>query len=292
MTTQSAQKKSNKLADTKRSTPSLVPLDVGRTSRASPFVELVKPERTRDEIILSPDNRSIFAGLLEEFRKGDSLRRHGLRVKSNLLFCGPPGCGKSATAEAFANEIGLDLMIVRLDAVISSYLGETASNLKAVFEAVERSPCVLFFDEFDALARTREDASEHNEIRRVVNSLLMMIERFKGRGFIIAATNLETTLDQALWRRFDEVIYFDRPTLARVKAMLRLKTKTFPAAFDIEERAEELKDYSYAEIETVVSSAIKLAIIGRRKRISEQDFNKSLKDQVRRRRVQKKLTSQ
>jgi SpoVK/Ycf46/Vps4 family AAA+-type ATPase len=182
-------------------------------------------------------------------------------------------------------------MIVRLDAVISSYLGETASNLKAIFEAVERTPCVLFFDEFDALARTRTDANEHNEIRRVVNSLLMMIERFTGRGFIIAATNLEASLDQALWRRFDEVIYFEPPTVARIRTMLRLKTKNFTASFDIEARAEDLTGYSYAEIEAIILSSIKMAIINRRKRINEVDFNKALKNQIRRSKLQKKMNA-
>ena len=215
--------------------------------------------------------------------------RHGLNVRSRLLFCGPPGCGKSITAEAFANELNLNLLIVRLDSVVSSFLGETASNLRSVFEAAEKRPCVLFFDEFDAIAMARKNGTEHGELRRVVNSLLMFIERFKGRGFLIAATNLEASLDSALWRRFDEVVLFERPTPAKIKAMLKLKTKNFPADFNIENKAKELSGFSYSEIERVCIQAIKIAILNSRKTISQSDFEKSLKDEKRRRKIQKNL---
>lgn len=284
-------KKATVSPTSERATPSLVPLDIGRRSDALPYVELIEPHRSRDDVVLSPENRATFGKLLEEFRKGDTLRRHGLAVKSRVLFCGPPGCGKSATAEAFAFETGLDFLVVRLDAVISSFLGETAANLKAVFEAAERRPCVLFFDEFDALARTRTDTSEHNELRRVVNSLLMMIERFQGRGYVIAATNLESTLDAALWRRFDEVIYFEQPSLTRIREMLKLKTQGVSADFDLMCKAEALKGYSYAEIERVVLNAIKSSIMDNRKRIGETDFDLALKEEIRRRKIQKKIAS-
>jgi SpoVK/Ycf46/Vps4 family AAA+-type ATPase len=106
---------------------------------------------------------------MEEFRGADLLRRHGLEIRSKLLFCGPPGCGKTLTAEVFAHELGLPLVIARLDAIISSFLGETATNIRKVFESAAGQPCVLFLDEFDGLARARADGSEHNELRRVVN---------------------------------------------------------------------------------------------------------------------------
>jgi SpoVK/Ycf46/Vps4 family AAA+-type ATPase len=102
-------------------------------------------------------------------------------------------------------------------------LGETASNLRKVFDIAVQLPTVLFLDEFDALARARTDAMEHNEIRRVVNSLLMMIDRFAGKGLLIAATNLESSIDYAAWRRFAEVMLFDRPTLHQIKSPLRLR---------------------------------------------------------------------
>src|SRR5712671_3951808 len=122
----------------------LIPLKLARDNRFSHLVEIIEPKRTRAELILSTHNIRTFIGLMEEFRGADLLRRHGLRTRSKLLFCGPPGCGKTLTAEIFAHELGLPLAVARLDEVISSFLGETASNLRKLFDEVNRRPCVLF----------------------------------------------------------------------------------------------------------------------------------------------------
>ena len=185
----------------------------------------------------------------------------------------------------------MDLFVVRLDSIISSFLGETASNLRTVIEAAERRPCVLFFDEFDALARARTDSSEHNELRRVVDSLLVLIEEVKGKRFLIAAANLEDRLDAALWRRFDDDVLFERPTTARISQMLALKTRNFQAAFSIRDRAANLAGFSYAEIDRVCNAAIKSAILSRRKNISAADFDGALKDEQRRHRIQKRVAA-
>lgn len=140
---------------------------------AGDFIELIEPSHNHKDIILSPENIRVFLGLLKEFRRADEVRRRGLPVRSKLLFCGPPGCGKTLCAEIFASELGLPLYLVKIDRLISSYLGETAANVRKIFEFARKQPCVLFFDEFDALARARGDDSEHNELRRVVNSLLI-----------------------------------------------------------------------------------------------------------------------
>src|SRR5258708_4160365 len=161
---------------------------------AADFVERVEPRRTTNDIVLSATNVRVLLGLVKEFQRADDVRRHGLRVRSKLLFCGPSGCGKTLCAEVFAVELGLPLFVVKLDRLISSYLGETAANVRKIFEFARKQPCVLFFDEFDALARARDDSSEHNELRRVVNSLLLFIERIQPKGFLIAATNLRIGL--------------------------------------------------------------------------------------------------
>src|SRR4029077_14234277 len=115
------------------------------------------------DIVLNPDTRLLIKGIIEERRRSEELRRHRLPVSSRLLFAGPPGCGKTMCAEVVARELSLPLYSARIDVIISSFLGETASNLRRLFEFSARRPCVLFFDEFDALARTRTDATEHNE---------------------------------------------------------------------------------------------------------------------------------
>lgn len=268
----------------------LLPLNIVRNERFSGLVEVIEPRRQRDELILSPKNVRTFLSLLEEFRHGDRIRRHGLSVRSKLLFCGPPGCGKTITAEVFAFELGLPLLVARLDRLFSSFLGETASNISKVFEAVAETPSVLFLDEFDALARSRSDTSEHNELRRVVNSLLMLIDRFHGRGFLVAATNLEQSLDAAIWRRFDEVVVFERPQEREIRQFLKLKTRNFNADFAIELKAEKLKGLSYAEIERVCFNAIKRAIISGQKMISEPDFNIALREEQLRQEAQDRIS--
>lgn len=184
----------------------------------------------------------------------------------------PPGCGKTLCAEIFAGELGLPLYIVKLDRLISSYLGETASNVRKIFDFARKHPCVLFLDEFDALARSRADTSEHNELRRVVNSLLIFIDRIEPKGFLVAATNLGQALDSAIWRRFDEVVWFDRPDARMIRHFLRMKFKNVETTFDPLSFSPKLSGFSYAEIERVCVQSIKASIIDRRKTVSERDF--------------------
>jgi len=257
---------------------------------AGDFIERVEPRHTRQDIILSAENLRVFGGLLTEFRHATEIRRRGLEVRSKLLFCGPPGCGKTLCAEIFASEVGLPLYIVKLDRLISSYLGETASNIRKLFEFARKQPSVLFFDEFDALARTRDDSGEHNELRRVVNSLLIFIDRMAPKGFLIAATNLDQALDPAVWRRFDEVVWFEKPSPQMIRQYLRSKFKNVSVAFDPMEQAAPLIGLSFAEIERICLQAIKASIIARRKHVTQPDFDESLKDELRRKRDHDRLT--
>lgn len=250
---------------------------------ASDFVERVEPRHSKTDIILSAANVRVLLGLIKEFRRADDIRRHALPVRSKLLFCGPPGCGKTLCAEVFASELGLPLFVVKLDRLISSYLGETASNVRKIFEFARKQPCVLFLDEFDALARSRDDSGEHNELHRVVNSLLLFIDRIQPKGFLIAATNLDQALDPAVWRRFDEVVWFDKPDRPMIERFLRLKFKNVPTSFDPVSRGAAMEGYSYAEIERICLQAIKAMVIERRKQVQERDFNRALTDEARRR---------
>jgi SpoVK/Ycf46/Vps4 family AAA+-type ATPase len=262
------------------------------SSLTSNLVEYVEPTRHRDEVILSARNVGIFVSLIEEYRHADTFRRHGLPVRSKLLFCGPPGCGKTATAEVFARELGLPLFVARLDAIVSSFLGETATNLRKLFEEADRRPCVLFLDEFDALARTRKDESEHSELRRVVNSLLMLIDRYRGRGFVVAATNLDESLDPAVWRRFDEVIHFDLPKDRQIQQMVELKTRNFPLSFNLRDKLVKLRGLSYADIERVCLSAVKRSVLKHSRTVSEADFNIAIREERRRHAIRAHLTSE
>lgn len=252
-------------------------------NEAGDFVERVDPSHFKDEIVLSTGNLRLFHGLIQEFRKADQIRAHGLSIRSKLLFCGPPGCGKTFCAEVFAAEVGLPFFVVKLDRLISSYLGETATNVRKIFEFARRQPCVLFLDEFDALARSREDNSEHNELRRVVNSLLIFVDRLRPKGFMIAATNLDRSLDPAVWRRFDEVIWFEKPDVSMIERYLKLKFRNVATKFDPPEYAPELIDYSFAEIERVCVQAVKASIIDQRDVVVSSDIRQAIADEARRR---------
>lgn len=257
---------------------------------AGDFIELIEPQHDKHDVVLANENIRVFAGLLKEFRRADEIRRHGLPVRSKMLFCGPPGCGKTLTAEVFSSELGLPLYIVKLDRLISSYLGETATNVRKIFEFARKQPSVLFFDEFDALARARDESGEHNELRRVVNSLLIFIDRIQPKGFLIAATNLDQSLDPAIWRRFDEVIWFDRPNQAMIRRFLRMRFKNVTAAFDPVSRVADLEGHSYAELERISIQAMKSAVIDNRKEVRESDFRAAIADERRRRRGNSRLT--
>jgi SpoVK/Ycf46/Vps4 family AAA+-type ATPase len=250
---------------------------------AADFVERLEPRHTKNSIVLSAMNVRVLLDLVKEFRRREEIRRHGLPVRSKLLFCGPPGCGKTLCAEVFAAELGLPLFVVKLDRLISSYLGETAANVRKIFEFARKQTCVLFFDEFDSLARARDDSGEHNELRRVVNSLLLFIDQIHPKGFLIAATNLDQALDPAVWRRFDDVIWFEKPDRMMIDRFLRMKFKNVATAFDPAKHSAALEGYSYAEIERICLQTIKAMIVDRRKQVQERDFKRALGDEARRR---------
>lgn len=239
--------------------------------RSSLLVEVRTPRRFFEEMILSEENRQIIAGLLQEYRRGEVLKTHGLRPRTKLLFSGPPGCGKTMCAEVIASELGLPLLYTRFDAIISSYLGETAANLRKVFDYAARGTWVLFFDEFDAIGKSRDDSDEHSELRRVVNSYLQILDSFHSESLVIAATNHEGLLDSALWRRFDEVIHFERPTPSQISQLLRKKLANFPHDhLDLPSLVRNLKGLSHSDIERVCLDAIRYCIVHDIDKVSQQ----------------------
>ncbi|MFL9828083.1 AAA family ATPase [Rhodoplanes sp. SY1] len=249
---------------------------------ATDLIDAIEVTRGLGDIVLNTDGRQLIECIIEERRRSEELRRHRLPISARLLFAGPPGCGKTMCAEVVARELSLPLYSARIDVIISSFLGETASNLRRLFEFATRTPCVLFFDEFDALARTRADTGEHNELRRVVNSLLLMIERFKGPGVIIAATNLPQYLDEALWRRFDEIVSFEAPGEREISELLVRQFANFPANFELTAFVGKLTGMSYADIERICIDAIKKAVLKKRKSVSETEFAVALRQETRR----------
>jgi SpoVK/Ycf46/Vps4 family AAA+-type ATPase len=171
-------------------------------SRGRDFISEIIPRRRLEDLVLSDESRQGLRELIEEQHRADILRAHGLEPRSRVLLVGPPGTGKTTVAEALAEAVAVSLFVVRYEAIIGSYLGETASRLKRVFDYARMTPCVLFFDEFDAIGKERGDIHETGEIKRVVTSLLMQIDELPSYTIVAAATNHPELLDRAAWRRF------------------------------------------------------------------------------------------
>lgn len=227
------------------------------------LVDIQQPMRELNDIVLSDSSRSAIDEILLEHHRADVLRSHGLYPAQKLLFFGPPGCGKTLGAEVIASELSLPLVLVRLDSVVSSFLGETAANLRKVFDFISETPVVALFDEFDALAKSREDSSDHGELKRVVNTVLQLMDGYRGRSILIAATNHEGLLDSAIWRRFDEVVRFELPTLDQIKRLLSLKLSGVRREFNPEDSgvANLFKGMAHADIERVLRRAVKEMVL-------------------------------
>jgi SpoVK/Ycf46/Vps4 family AAA+-type ATPase len=231
--------------------------------RGLPLIDFREPQRTLDSLTLDQSTRVSIDLVIAENRQAEVLRTRGLRPSNKLLFCGPPGCGKTATAEALARELYLPLAVVRFESVVSSYLGETSANLAKVFEFARGRPVVMLFDEFDAIGRSRTDESEHGELKRVVNALLQLIDRFRGETVIVAATNHEGTLDSAIWRRFDEIVTFPKPDKAQIAEVLLRCLRQFgiEAGFNLGRFGATLVGMSHGDVEHIAVDALKQAVL-------------------------------
>lgn len=236
----------------------LRPLPKGRDDLD--LLDILQPRVSLAQVVLDSATSETIDGLLEEFRQRASLHAHGIEPRTTVLFVGPPGCGKSFTAEALAGELGLGLARVRLAAVVSSFLGETARNLEQIFAFLRKGSWVLLFDEFDMLARERGDRIDHGEVRRIVTALLQLVEDAHADSMVIATTNHPQLLDSALWRRFDEIVAFDPPELDQRVALLNSQLGAVRHDVDLDQAAERLAGYTHAEIERVCDDAVRLMV--------------------------------
>ena len=246
--------------------------------RRTPLVEVRHPDRFFRELVISEPQRQLLSRVIQEFRSWDILESNGLTPSQKLLFCGPPGCGKTATAEAISSEIGLPLLYARFDSIVSSLLGETAANLRKVFEYASQGNWVILFDEFDAIGRSRDDATEHGEIKRVVNSFLQMLDNFRSRSIVIAATNFEQSLDPALWRRFDEVLRFDMPQEEQIVSLMELRLKPLrQRSVRLKNLGVQLVGSSFGDVERICLDVLKTCALEGRTAMTEDDLKTSMK---------------
>jgi AAA+ superfamily predicted ATPase len=203
-------------------TGELTQIPIDQESRL-PIADIIYSNQAIDvQIVLNSSAYEQVDKFLVYYNNVDKLMKSGIDIPNTILLYGPPGCGKSKLASYICSKIKLPLVTARLDGMISSYLGNTSKNIRAIFEYAQTVPCILFLDEFDAIAKVRDDNNELGELKRVVNSLLQNIDQLKNGSIIIAATNHEHLLDPAVWRRFGFKIPIDVPDDASRKSLVSL----------------------------------------------------------------------
>jgi SpoVK/Ycf46/Vps4 family AAA+-type ATPase len=214
-----------------------------------------------EDVVLRLDARRVLNELVREFAGQAQLKSLRIRRRSKLLFHGPPGCGKTLTAQALANELDLPLYVVRFDAVVGAYLGQTATHLRQLFQFADSTQCILLFDEIDALGKRRGSPSDVGELDRIVIALMQELELSDIPGFVIATSNMPGSLDDALWRRFDLAVKFAAPSKREIARFARVKARGFhlPTTKALLGAATRLKNY--AEVEKAVEDAARSAAL-------------------------------
>lgn len=254
------------------------------SEKGFPLIEVKEFHLDWPDVVLKNEIVVALKKILQEFDKSEILATYGIKPKQKLLFCGPPGAGKTLTAQLMSSLLGYPMVYVRFDSIVSSYLGETASNLRRIFNFFDQGRWVVLFDEFDVIGKHRDDHFEHGEIKRVVNNFLQMLDNFNGDSLIIAATNHQYLLDPALWRRFDDILYFDIPNKQRRKLLFEkyLKVISKGNSFDTQKLCELTDKMTPSEISLICFESIKNSVLHGRDVIEMDDVLSAIKEQKRR----------
>jgi len=266
------------------------------TRKAGPVVDIATPrgeladllegghrdERLRD-IVLRPEVRDLLLRVIAENRSRGRLERFGVSPRRRLLFHGIPGCGKTLAAAVLAGEMGLPLMTVRFDALFSRFLGATAVQLRAIFAEMPRRPGVYLFDEFDSVAKARGDSQDVGEMNRVVTAFLQLVDADMSASILVAATNHVELLDRAVFRRFDVIVPFDKPTREQIAELMNLRLSTVGLSRDAAMRLAAIAEgWSFADVVRACDDAVRTMALDDRDAISERDVVQSLEELTRR----------
>jgi SpoVK/Ycf46/Vps4 family AAA+-type ATPase len=264
------QAKASKSVIEKKSDP--IPLVQPKGDLAN-LVSVRYPDTRLSDMILTSDLEFRLKRVLTEQRQGKRLREHNLTPRRKLLLVGPPGSGKTMTAEALAGELKLPLFTTLYDSLMGKYMGETASRLKLIFEAMTITKGVYFFDEFDAIGTQRHNSNDVGEIRRILNSFLMFLEQEQGDSLILAATNHPQLLDKALFRRFDDVIEYQLPDAAIIRELIKSRLISFEIDWkDWSNILNQANGLAQAEIVRATDDAAKQAVLSNSQKVSEDSL--------------------
>ena len=235
------------------------------------------PNERKSELIVAPSITEKIERILLEYKQSDTLGKYGMTNRRKILMAGSPGTGKTMTASIIANELNLPLYIILMDRLVTKFMGETGNKLRQIFELIEEKKGVYFFDEFDTIGGERSKDNDVGEMRRVLNSFLHFIDKDKSESLILAATNNLLLLDQALFRRFDDIVMYELPKLDEIIQLLGNKLSIFKPSFKIEPLAKIALGLSHAEITAVCEDTIKDAILHNKNKIDKDKLTKFLK---------------
>jgi SpoVK/Ycf46/Vps4 family AAA+-type ATPase len=255
---------------------------IPKTRDDRPLLRLTKPERELRDLVFPATVTEVVAEIVTENRGRSVLASQSLRPRQRILLIGPPGTGKTAAAHAIAAELSLPVAVTSIAALTSSYLGETARNIESVVRFAESTPCVLVFDEIDALVGERSHPHDHAEMRRVVAAVLQLLDEVRGESLLIATSNHPSLIDYALWRRFDEVIGLSLLNEDGVRALIDLRTKSIPRSFSISNWSVCLKDLPPAQIEAICTDALRRRALNNEVQLTDELFTASFNSWQRR----------
>ena len=267
-------------AKQRRSADSIVPISRPQGELAN-LLEASHPKARLGDMILNDSLDDQIKRVIREQRLAGKITEHGLAPRRKLLLTGPPGTGKTLTGSVLAGELGLPLFQVRLDGLITKYMGETAAKLRQIFDATSRTRGIYFFDEFDAIGSQRGLKNDVGEIRRVLNSFLQMIEQDRSYSLVVAATNHPGILDPALFRRFDDILHYDLPDKLKIVKLLKARLSG-SAVKGVRWRwlGESAAGLSFAEITRAANDVLKDALIDGRVHVTTADIKFMLEERL------------
>lgn len=223
------------------------------------------------QLVVSDILKSSITRILTEYRQRAKLERFGMTYRRKILLAGPPGTGKTMTASVLASELQLPLYVIQLDKIVTKFMGETSAKLRLVFEGMRDRKGVYLFDEFDTIGGERAKDNDVGEMRRVLNSFLQFIENDHSDSLIVCATNNPTLLDQALFRRFDDVLCYELPDVESAKKLIRNRLASFISGkFSFARICNEVAGMSHADIARACDDSIKTAILSDKAKVSHE----------------------